>query len=192
AAGGLRLEGSSVGVGRVVGEAEQRHQLDGAQCPRRAESFRLPAFRVISNRRQPPLQGRERREVAAVVVEAVNADLEPVLAQGLDELISDDVAVTWDEVPRRSVAGLDLDAKELRQLLVTELGLDVVSEHEGPSPVARPQSDEGDRSLCHTGNGGEEEIVEVVQGRLHGPAWETRFRLHATEGPPHAHLDAPG
>ena len=46
--------------------------------------------------------------------------------------------------------------------------------------------------MCDAGNGGEEEIVEVVQGRLDRPARETRLRLHAAEGAPHAHLHGPG
>jgi len=96
------------------------------------------------------------------VVEAVNADLEPLFLQALDELVGDDVTVLRHEVPRRSVADFDLDPKQLRQLLVAALCFDVVSEHQSPPKVAGPKADKGNGSLCDAGNGGEEEIVEVV------------------------------
>jgi hypothetical protein len=55
AAAGLGLERSSVGVRRVVVEAEQRHQLGRAQCGGRPKSFRLPALGRIANPREPAL-----------------------------------------------------------------------------------------------------------------------------------------
>jgi hypothetical protein len=109
------------------------------------------------------------------VVEAVNADLEPLFLQTFDELVGDDITVLRYEVPRRPVAAFELDLKQLRQLLVADLCLDVVCEHQSPRKVAGPKPDEGNGSLCDAGNGGEEEIIEVVQGRLDRPARKARL-----------------
>jgi hypothetical protein len=68
----------------------------------------------------------------------MDPDLEPLLAKSFHKLVGDDVPVLRDEVPRGSVAGLDLYPQELRQLLVADLRFDIVSKHQRPRPVARP------------------------------------------------------
>jgi hypothetical protein len=105
-------------------------------------------------------------------MKTVHAHFKTLLLKLPHEIAVDDVTVLGDEVPRRAVSSLELDLKELRQSLVTSLTLDVMREHHGPRPFARPYADIRHGAFCHGSDKCEEKLVEVMEGRLDRPTRE--------------------
>src|SRR5262249_19342241 len=130
--------------------------------------------------------------VRCVGVAAVDRDLDPVSPVLFHDVVLDDVPVAWNEVPGRAVAGVELRLKQLVEVLVTNLRLDVVCQHEGPGTLAGPQGDERHGAVGYTGYEAEQEVVEVVKPGFDRPPGKGGSRLHPTERTPHLHLEAAG
>src|SRR5205823_4208817 len=131
-------EGVGVEIGRVVVEAQERHQVPAAVRGWRAEARRPPPLGRRVHRRQPLEQKLARLEVAAVVVEAVHADLEAGFGQLAHGVVRRDVAA-WHEVPGGAETACDLQVPQVRYVFASLLSLYVVLEHEGPALRLRPR-----------------------------------------------------
>ena len=189
AAACLRLERIGVGIGRVVVEAEQRHEFPRAMRGRRAKAARSPLLGCRAHRRQAVLERRSRLEVAPVVVETVHADLEAAAP----ELCNDRV------IDRRSGAGRGSRKSDTR----------APPPHPGAGGCCdsqRPSRRHGSvptAQVCPSGQGASHgtgspatsarspsrPIVEVVESRLDRPTRKTGARLDAAELSPQGDLD---
>src|SRR5512133_1108227 len=73
---------------------------------------------------------------------------------------------------------------------IARRGFDVMGENERPRVFARPGREGRYSGARHLGEHIEEVIVEVVQARFDGPAWEGQPFLNPSQRPAEAYLDA--
>src|SRR5581483_3897436 len=99
----------------------------------------------------------QRIDVAAVVTQAMHADLASDVLQMRDERVWHGVAL-GDEVPRRAVPEPLLDGADLLDRVASRGVLDVVREHQRPRAAGGPRGEMGDGRSRGVGDATDDEV----------------------------------